>query len=117
MSEAARLAYVQEKIKIVKRSERMSNLGVLFGAITVVVGLRIENRILQISGVAFIIIFTFAAGTYFMKLRAGLMEEFRQLTEASFKCPECGKPIPQADFAYCPYCAAPLKSWALQTKQ
>jgi hypothetical protein len=115
MSEAARLAYVQEKIKIVKRSERMSNLGVLFGAITVVVGLRIENRILQISGVAFIIIFTFAAGTYFMKLRAGLMEELRQLT-TGFKCPECGKPIPQADYAYCPYCATPLKSWSLQTK-
>ena len=37
MSEAARLAYVQEKIKIVKLSERLSNVGVLFGAITVVV--------------------------------------------------------------------------------
>ena len=114
MSEAAQLAYVQEKIKIVKRSERMSNLGVVFGAITVVVGLLLENLILQISGVLFIII-TFAAGTYFMKLRAGLMEELRQLT-TGFKCPECGKPIPQADYAYCPYCAAPLKSWSLQTK-
>ena len=88
MSEAARLAYVQEKIKIVKRSERMSNLGVVFGAITIVVGLLLENLILQISGVLFIII-TFAAGTYFMKLRAGLMEELRQLT-TDFKCPECG---------------------------
>ena len=114
MSEAAQLAYVQEKIKIVKRSERMSNLGVVFGAITIVVGLLLENLILQISGVLFIII-TFAAGTYFMKLRAGLMEELRQLTTA-FKCPECGKPIPQAEYAYCPYCAAPLRSWALQTK-
>jgi predicted amidophosphoribosyltransferase len=45
-----------------------------------------------------------------------LSARFRQLT-TGFKCPECGKPIPQADFAYCPYCAAPLKSWALQTKQ
>ena len=114
MSEAAQLAYVQEKIKIVKRSERMSNLGVVFGAITVVSGLWIENLIVQISGVVFIII-TFTAGTYFMKLRAGLMEELRQLT-TGFKCPECGKPIPQADYAYCPYCAAPLKSWSLQTK-
>jgi hypothetical protein len=38
MPEAAQLAYVQEKIKVVKRSERMSNVGVLFGATTVVSG-------------------------------------------------------------------------------
>ena len=43
-----------------------------------------------------------------LKYSEVLMEELGQLTEVSFKCQECEKPIPQADYAYCPYCAAPL---------
>lgn len=115
LSEQAKIAYLQEKVKLAKRSQLISDVGAFFGVIVAVFGFWDGILILEILGITLFII-GFAGGTFYLKQYRNLMEDFRQMATASIVCPECGQKVPQENYAYCPFCVAPLKSWSMQAK-
>ena len=119
MSEEARLAYLQEKIKDAKRNERIGPLGIAMGGVFVGVGivLNIWNNIVTVIGGLLVIvlgIFLFVFGIYVSGHYAGqyknLMKELEKMANTPPICPNCKKELPKGNLVFCPFCGNSLKS-------
>ena len=116
MSEEAKLAYLQEKIKDVKRNEKMGALGIVMGGAFVGIGIvfnglgDIVNFLVGISivlGIFFFVFGIYVSGHYASQYK-NLMKELESMTVSFPKCPKCGKELPKGNFAFCPFCGASL---------
>jgi hypothetical protein len=122
LSEEAKIAYLQEKIKEAKRNEKhgaisIVSAGVFGGAgiIFIVLGNAfgvIETIYAGISLIA-ICIFMFIFGIYVSLHYEGqyknLMKELEGMAILNPRCPTCGKELPKGNFAFCPFCGKSLK--------
>ena len=115
LSEAARIALLQEMMRDAKRNERGGLLACLVGVVVSVAGFSTTpyagNSInlgvvgLVIASVGFVVYLHYAR----------LYSRFvGQLAKIAFKsavpCPRCGKELPEGEFDFCPFCGFSLKS-------
>jgi uncharacterized paraquat-inducible protein A len=114
LSEAARIALLQEMARDAKRSERAGLVVCLVGVVVSAAGFSTrslaENSInlgvvgLVIAAVGFVVYLHYAR----------LYSRFvGQLAKIAFKsttpCPECGKALPEGEFSFCPFCGSSIR--------
>ncbi len=120
MSEDAKLAYLQEKIREAKRNERTGLITMFLGGLSIVLGISfniIWNNSFTFFGVVSLIIlgvFMFILGIYASGHYNGqyrdLMGEFEKLAIKVPICSNCKKELPKGNFEFCPFCGKSLKS-------
>lgn len=116
MSEAARIALLQEMMKDAKRNERGGLLACLVGVIVSAAGfttstLPLARNSLELGVVGLLIA---AVGFVVYLHYASVYSKFvGQLAKIAFKsaepCPQCGKELPEGQFGFCPFCGTSLK--------
>jgi uncharacterized paraquat-inducible protein A len=115
LSEAARIALIQEMMRDAKRNERGGLLACIIGIVVSVAGfstipLATNSRNLGVVGLVI------AAVGFLVYLQyARLYSRFvGQLAKIAFKsatpCPQCGKELPEGEFGFCPFCGSSLKT-------
>ena len=114
MSEAAKIALLQEVMREAKRNERAGLIVCIVGVIVAVAGFSTTS----LSGNSFnlgvvgIVIVPLGFVVYLSYARVYL-KFVGQLASMSSKsavpCPHCAKPLPEGDFAFCPFCGQKLK--------
>jgi len=115
LSEAARIALLQEMMKDAKRNERGGLLACLVGVVVSVAGfstIPLVRNSLELGVVGLVI---GAVGFIVYLHYARLYSKFvGQLAKIAFKsatpCPQCGKELPEGEFDFCPHCGSSLKS-------
>jgi hypothetical protein len=115
LSEAARIALLQEMMKDAKRNERGGFLGCLAGVVVAVAGfstIPLARNSLELGVVGLVIA---AVGFVVYLHYARVYSRFvGQLAKIAFKsaapCPQCGKALPEGEFGFCPFCGTSLKS-------
>ena len=122
LSEEAKLAYLQEKIKEAKSNVKAwSSIIVLAGsfiALGIVGGVVLSlfsfwvGFICLIAMILLGVIF-FVYGIYgavrSSKQYDNLMKELEKIAVPTYSCPNCKKELPKGNFAFCPFCSASLK--------
>jgi uncharacterized membrane protein len=115
LSEAARIALLQEMMRDAKRNERGGLLACLVGVVVSVAGfstIPLARNSLELGVVGLVIA---AVGFVVYLHYAHLYSRFvGQLAKIAFKsatpCPQCGKELPEGEFGFCPFCGTSLKS-------
>jgi uncharacterized paraquat-inducible protein A len=115
LSEAARIALLQEMMRDAKRNERGGLLACLVGVVVSVAGfstIPLARNSLELGVVGLVIA---AVGFVVYLHYARLYSRFvGQLAKIAFKsatpCPQCGKELPEGEFGFCPFCGSSLKS-------
>jgi len=118
MSEQAKVAYLQEKIKEARRNEigglALFMFGLFLIALTLIAnsfhpfGLGFFAGI--IVGICAVIIGFCVAIYYGVVLLSRFMTESQSMTIQILKCPHCQKELPKGNFEFSPYCGKSLKS-------
>ena len=114
LSEAARIALLQEMMRDAKRNERGGLLACLVGVVVSVAGfstIPLVRNSLELGVVGLVI---GAVGFIVYLHYARLYSRFvGQLAHIAFKsavpCPRCGKILPEGEFGFCPFCGSSLK--------
>ncbi len=109
----AELTLLKEKIKLVKKSQLISDAGAFTGPAIAIFGFLNDSLIIGVLG-AGLFALGFTGGTYFLWKYTKLTQKMALLAASGFVCPECRMRVPAENYAYCPFCGAPLKSWRLQ---
>jgi len=115
LSEAARIALLQEMMRDAKRNERGGLLACLVGVVVSVAGfstIPLARNSLELGVVGLVIAAVgFAVYLHYARLYSRFVG---QLAKIAFKsaapCPQCGKELPEDEFGFCPYCGSSLKS-------
>lgn len=112
MSEEAKLAYLQEQLKEVRRNERFAEIGFFIGIFVAMFGL-IPNpfgRNWTIYGIIGIFIAGggLVSSIYMYRQHLFLMKQLGRLAIVNPKCPQCGKELPKGNYAFCPFCGKSL---------
>jgi hypothetical protein len=115
LSEEAKLAYIQERMKETKGNERIASVASMFGMILALVGFMFsDSRFLGTCGIwigvlgiilAIIEGISYVGNSY---QYSKLMQELKAMAKATPTCPKCGKEIPKGSFAFCPFCGSSL---------
>ena len=124
MSEQAKVAYLQEKIKQAKRNERFGIAFFIFGIILVIFSF-IAPQIIAvmypnspalspilvgiIGGILFAVLGV-ADWIYYGLQGGNLVEQLRIMAITIPSCPNCKKELPKGNFEFCPFCGKSLKS-------
>jgi flagellar motor component MotA len=116
MSEQAKIAYLQEKIKEARYSQALATIVGALGGIAAVFGLFSYFQSIGgwnmlsmgIGGVIILVIGIIGIWIYEERLKK-LQSELKNIGVRTTKCPSCGKQIPQSDFAFCPFCGTALE--------
>ena len=115
MSEQAKLAYLQEKIKDAKGHERGGMIVFVIGVFVTAIGFGLNPLIgsnagipMEVGGLILAVIGSFR-WFYYGYQNNKLMEQLRTLANVMPTCPNCGKAIPQGNYAFCPFCGTSLK--------
>jgi len=114
LSEAARIALIQEMMRDSKRSERGGLLICLVGVVVTVAGfstISLARNSLEL-GVVGLVIAAVGFGVYLHY--SILYSRFvGQLAKIAFKCktpcPQCGKELPEGELSFCPFCGSSIK--------
>ena len=115
MSEPARIALLQEVMKEAKRNERAGFVVCIIGVIVSVAGfstmsLAANSFNLGIVGIAIAAI-GFVVYLYFARVYMRFVGQLASMvSKSAMPCPRCARPLPEGDFAFCPFCGSPLKS-------
>jgi len=115
LSEAARIALLQEMMRDAKRNERGGLLACLVGVVVSVAGfstIPLARNSLELGVVGLVIAaLGFAVYLNYSRLYSRFVG---QLAKIAFKsatpCPQCGKELPEGEFGFCPFCGTSLKS-------
>lgn len=115
MSEAARIALLQEMMRDAKRNERGGLVICIVGVVLSVAGFSTTSLAQNSVNLGVIGILVAAAGFAVYLHYARLYSKFvAQLAKIAFKsampCPQCGKELPEGEFGFCPFCGYQLKS-------
>ena len=117
LSEQAKIASIQEKIKEVQSRARILGVGSFFSFLIAIVGFVLYFSpppfggwgplALGIMGVIFFPLFSIAEwatnGT-----KKELMRELDSMSVKIPTCPKCGKELPKGKFDFCPFCGNSL---------
>jgi len=111
LSEQAKLIYLQERIKEAKREEKWGMIAFVSGVAFAIIGfeLGVRGTLIGILGILLAGIGSFWA-IYFAYQYSKLLDQLKKMATTFPTCPKCGKEIPQENYAFCPFCGAPLKS-------
>lgn len=115
LSEAARIALIQEMMRDAKRNERGGLLICIVGVVLSVAGFSTtslaENSInLGIVGIMIAAI-GFSVYLYYTRLYSKFVGQLAKIAfKSALPCPQCGKELPEGEFGFCPFCGSPLKS-------
>jgi hypothetical protein len=115
LSEAARIALLQEMMRDAKRNERGGLLACLVGVVVSVAGfstIPLARNSLELGVVGLVIAAVgFVVYLHYSRLYSRFVG---QLAKIAFKsgtpCPQCGKELPEGEFGFCPFCGSSLKS-------
>ena len=115
LSEAARIALLQEVMREAKRNERGGFVVCIVGIILSVAGFSTKSLAPNAFnlGVLGIVIAAIGFVVYLYYARAYLRfvgQLASMVSKSSVPCPHCGKPLPEGEFAFCPFCGFALKS-------
>jgi hypothetical protein len=115
LSEAARIALLQEIMRDAKRNERGGLVICIVGVVLSVAGFSTTSLAENSVNLGVIGILVAAAGFAVYLHYAHLYSKFvGQLAKIAFKsavpCPQCGKELPEGEFGFCPFCGCQLKS-------
>ena len=115
MSEQARIASLQEKIKEARYGQILAMFAGAIGGIAAVLGFFSYSQsigewtILFVGIGGAVILMSGVMGVWIYEGRMKkLMSELENISVRTTTCPKCGKQIPQANFAFCPFCGSPL---------
>jgi len=96
-----------------KRNERSGLVVCIIGIIVAVAGFSTyyRNSInLGVIGVAVAAV-GFVVYLYYARVYLRFVGQLASMvSKTASPCPKCGRPLPEGDFAYCPFCGTPLKS-------
>ena len=118
MSEAAKIALLQEVMKEAKRNERAGFIVCIIGVIVAVAGFYTNSWTpapqnafnLGVIGVVVAAI-GFVVYLYYSRVYLRFVGQLASMTsKRALLCPKCGKALPEGEFAYCPFCGSSLKS-------
>lgn len=114
MSEEAKIAYIQERLREVRSNERYGTILGLIGALMTGIGFALSSVLGQsmwIVGVLGILLIICGAiyGAYYAIQRMKLMKQLKTMSITIPKCPKCGKELPKGDFTFCPFCGVSLE--------
>lgn len=109
MSEEAKIAYLREKIAYARGQSRAGTALSFIGLFLAVISYGwLGDFNLTILGLGGVVVGA-CLGLYFDVQKARLLDQLKQMG-STLKCPDCGKQIPQGNFAFCPFCGANLTS-------
>lgn len=111
MSEQARVAYLEERIRDAKREERTGTIVLFFGVILAGFGFSVGSNFgLDGTWAEILGILVAAIGFYSLLYSqykyVRLMQELGGMGSPNLKCPRCGKELPKGNYAFCPFCGA-----------
>lgn len=115
MSEAARIALLQEVMKEAKRNERAGLVVCIAGIVVSVAGFSTTSLAsnafnLGILGIV-IAALGFVVYLYYSRVYLRFVGQLASMAvKSAAPCPRCGKAVPEGEFAFCPYCGFQLKS-------
>ena len=117
MSEAAKIALLQEVMREAKRNERAGFVVCIIGVIVAVAGfytnsLEWAKNAYQLGIIGIVVAaIGFVVYLYYARVYLRFVGQLASMTSKSATlCPKCGKALPEGEFAYCPFCGAQLKS-------
>jgi tRNA(Ile2) C34 agmatinyltransferase TiaS len=115
LSEAAKIALLQEVMREAKRNERAGFVVCIIGVIVAVAGFytnSLTNNALQLGIIGIVVAaIGFVVYLYYARVYLRFVGQLASMTSKSATlCPKCGKALPEGEFAYCPFCGAQLKS-------
>jgi uncharacterized membrane protein YfcA len=115
LSEAAKIALLQEVIREAKRNERAGFLVCVVGVIMAVAGFYTTQWAsnsfnLGVLGIVIAAI-GFIVYLYYARVYLRFVGQLASMTtKSAVPCLRCGKALPEGEFAFCPFCGSPLKS-------
>ena len=115
LSDAAKIALLQEVMREAKRNERAGFLVCIVGIIVAVAGFSTipwTPNAPQLGVVGIVIAaIGFIVYLYYARVYLKFVGQLASMTsKTAVLCPNCGKPLPEGEFAFCPFCGTPLKS-------
>ena len=122
MSEAAKIALLQEVMREAKRNERGGLLVCIVGVVLAVAGFSTisfaENSFnLGILGIVIAAI-GFVVYLYYARVYLRFVGQLASMiSKSAIPCPHCAKPLPEGEFAFCPFCGSPIRSSARVVEQ
>jgi hypothetical protein len=117
LSEAAKIALLQEVMREAKRNERGGFLVCIVGVVLAVAGFSTASLVgngfnLGILGIVIAAI-GFVVYLYYARVYLRFVGQLASMTSKNaIPCPHCAKPLPEGEFAFCPFCGSPLKPTA-----
>ena len=115
LSEAAKIALLQEVMREAKRNERGGFFVCIVGVVLAVAGFSTVSLVstgfnLGVLGIVIAAI-GFVVYLYYARVYLRFVGQLASMTsKRAIPCPHCGKPLPEGVFAFCPFCGSPLKS-------
>jgi di/tricarboxylate transporter len=115
LSDAAKIALLQEVMKEAKRNERGGLLACIVGVIVSVAGFSTTSLApnsfnLGVIGIVIAAI-GFVVYLYYSRVYLRFVGQLASMaSKSAVPCPHCGKPLPEGEFAFCPFCGSPLRS-------
>jgi uncharacterized paraquat-inducible protein A len=115
MSEAARIALLQEMMRDAKRNERGGLLACLVGVVVSVAGfstIPLARNSLELGVVGLVIAAVgFVVYLHYSRLYSRFVGQLAKIAfKSAASCPQCGKELPEGEFGFCPFCGTSLKS-------
>ena len=121
MSEQTKLIYLQERIREARESENIGGMLFIIGIVLAIIGfIEFElSGIIEDMGLGWILIgilgiilagYGLPAIIYYDRQYRKLLDQLKKMATTFPTCPKCGKEIPQGNYAFCPFCGAPLKA-------
>jgi hypothetical protein len=121
LSEAARIALLQEIMRNAKLNERGGLVTCILGVIVSVTGFSTTSLAGNSVNLGVVGIMIAAVGFVVYLHYSRLYSKFvGQLAKIAFKsavpCPQCGKELPEGEFGFCPFCGSSLKPPSVTTE-
>jgi len=114
LSEAAKIALLQEVMREAKRNERAGFVACIVGVILTVAGFSTVSLAANSINLAIVGIIVAAIGfvvyLYYARVYLKFVGQLVSMTSKNaVPCPKCGKALPEGEFVFCPFCGSPLK--------
>lgn len=115
MSESAKIALLQEVMREAKRNERSGLALCIIGVVLAVAGFSTAQWVgnafnLGVIGIAVAAI-GFIIYLYYARVYLRFVGQLASMiSKSASPCPKCGKPLPEGDFDFCPFCGTRLES-------
>jgi hypothetical protein len=114
LSEQAKLAYIQERIKETRSRLLVGLIIIVFGVafLGIAVVFPFEPIPTWIEGGAgvFLCVFGLVLSLFYYSERNLLLMQLKGMATKTPTCPNCGKPIPQGKYKLCPFCGYALET-------